>query len=137
MILEDTKIARLMPGPAQIVDEAPGGRLHVDGHLIVDSIDGPARMRRKLSFAGIIFITVAINGKFDLADDIVVIADGIPDALVDELEDIADKAFQSIPRSKRKDNGTVEDALRVAVRRAADDVWGKTNLQSGGCQSLV
>ncbi len=125
LILEDTKIARLMPGPAQIIDEAPGGRLHVDGHLIVDSVDGPARMRRKLSFAGIVFITVAINSKFDLADDIVVIADGVPEALARQLEEIADKAFQSLPRGKRRENGSVEDALRVAVRRAADDVWGK------------
>ena len=46
--LEDMKIARLKPGQAEIIDEAPGGRLHLDGKLIVDSEDGPAKERRKL-----------------------------------------------------------------------------------------
>jgi ribonuclease J len=125
LILEDLKIARLCPGPAQIIDEAPGGRLHLDGKLIVDSVDGPAKFRRKLSFAGIVFMTVVINEKFELADDIVLLADGIPEDLEEDLVEAAEKAFDSMPRSRRKDDGTVEETLRTSVRREADTIWGK------------
>jgi ribonuclease J len=125
LILEDLKIARLCPGPAQIIDEAPGGRLHLDGKLIVDSVDGPAKFRRKLSFAGIVFMTVVINEKFELADDIVLLADGIPEDLEEDLLEAAEKAFDSMPRSRRKDDATVEETMRTSVRREADAIWGK------------
>jgi ribonuclease J len=125
LILEDLKIARLCPGPAQIIDEAPGGRLHLDGKLIVESVDGPAKFRRKLSFAGIVFMTVVINEKFDLADDIILLADGIPEDLEEDLAEAAEKAFDSMPRSRRKDDATVEETLRTTVRREADAIWGK------------
>jgi ribonuclease J len=125
LILEDLKIARLCPGPAQIIDEAPGGRLHLDGKLIVDSVDGPAKFRRKLSFAGIVFMTVVINEKFELADDIVLLADGIPEDLEEDLVEAAEKAFDSMPRARRKDYATVEETLRTSVRREADAIWGK------------
>ncbi|TMJ41400.1 MAG: ribonuclease J, partial [Alphaproteobacteria bacterium] len=52
LMAENGDLIRLAPGPAQIVDEMPAGRLHVDGKLIVPANEGPARFRRKLSFAG-------------------------------------------------------------------------------------
>lgn len=125
LILEDLKIARLCPGHPEIIDEAPGGRLHLDGKLIVDSVDGPAKFRRKLAFAGIVFMTVVVNDKGELADDIVLLADGIPDGLEEDLAEAAEKAFENMPRGKRKDDGTVEEALRIAVRRECDGIWGK------------
>ena len=125
LILEDLKIARLCPGPAEIIDEAPGGRLHVDGKLIVESTDGPAKQRRKLSFAGIVFLTVVIDSKLELAEDIALLIDGIPDGLDEDFAEAAEKAFDSMPRAKRKDDATVEETLRNAVRREADNIWGK------------
>jgi ribonuclease J len=125
LILEDLKIARLCPGPSEIIDEAPGGRLHVDGKLIVNSEDGPAKHRRKLSFAGIVFATVVITEKFELAEDMVVIADGVPEGLDEDFAEAAEKAFDSMPRAKRKDDSTVEEVVRTAIRREADNIWGK------------
>ncbi len=124
ILLEDCKIARLKPGEAEIIDEAPGGRLHLDGKLIVDSEDGPAKQRRKLAFAGIIFISVLMNEKGDL-EDLVLEADGLPPSLPDELEDLAEEAFIAMPRARRQDHNMVAEALRNAIRRACDNVWGK------------
>jgi ribonuclease J len=125
LILEDLKIARLCPGVAEIIDEAPGGRLHLDGKLIVDSQDGPAKMRRKLSFAGIVFLSVVVTEKGELDDDIVLLADGIPEGIEEDLAEAAEKAFDNMPKAKRKDDNTVEEILRIAVRREADQIWGK------------
>jgi len=124
LLLEDLKIARLKPGEAEIIDEAPGGRLHLDGKLIVDSEDGPAKQRRKLSFSGVVFVSVLMNDKSDLLD-LVLEADGLPPALPQELEELAEDAFTSMPRARRKDTGAVSEAIRNAVRRACDNAWGK------------
>ena len=124
LMLEDLKIARLKPGAAEIIDEAPGGRLHLDGKLIVDSEDGPARQRRKLSFAGIIFVSALMNDKGELLD-LEVIADGLPQGLTGDLSDRAEEAFTSMPRARRKDASAVEETLRTSLRRFCDEAWGK------------
>jgi len=124
ILLEDFKIARLKPGSAEIIDEAPGGRLHLDGKLIVPGEDGPARQRRKLSFSGVVFVSVLMNAKLDL-QDITLIADGLPQGLDEELESLAEAAFTAMPRARRKDAATVEETLRTAIRRACDNIWGK------------
>ena len=121
----DGHLARLCPAPVRNVDEAPSGRLHVDGKLIVPAEDGPAKQRRKLSFAGIVFVSVAIDAKLQLADDLQLIADGLPAGLEDDLLDAADEAFASMPKPRRKDDEQLAETLRVAIRRAADRIWGK------------
>ena len=125
LIPKDGHIARLAPGPLRNVDEAHFGRLHVDGRLIVPSEDGPARQRRKLSNVGAVFVTLAVNGKQDLAADIHVIADGIPAGLDDSLLQAAEAAFDSTPKSRRKDDGQLTETIRTTVRRAAEAQWGK------------
>ncbi|MDE2384184.1 MAG: ribonuclease J [Alphaproteobacteria bacterium] len=124
LILEDFKIARLTPGAAEIIDEAPGGRLHLDGKLIVPAEDGPARQRRKLSFAGIVHVSLQVSEKLDLRD-VVLKADGLPAHMEPDLEELAEDAFTAMPRARRKDDATVEEAVRTAIRRACDDIWGK------------
>ncbi len=125
LLLEDGQIARLSPGPAEMIDEASSGVLHVDGRLIVSGTDGPAKERRKLSFVGIIMATVVIDRKGELADDILVVIDGVPEGIIGDLEDAAETAFGSMPRQRRNDDGTVEETVRVGLRRAAEAVWGK------------
>ena len=125
LIPRDGTITRLAPGPLADVDEAPCGRLHVDGKLIVPSEDGPAKQRRKLSYVGIIFVSVVIDGKAELAADIELISDGIPAGLDGELLDAAKRAFGSTPKPRRKDVNQLAETIRTAVRRAADLTWGK------------
>ncbi|WP_421695424.1 ribonuclease J [Aestuariivirga sp.] len=125
LIPMDGNIIRLAPGPLDDVDEAPCGRLHVDGRLIVPSEDGPARQRRKLSFVGIVIVTVAINKSQDLAADIDLITDGIPTGLDGDLLEAAERAFSSTPKPRRKDRNQLAEAIRTSVRRAADAIWGK------------
>ena len=124
LLLQDLKIARLTPGQAEIIDEAPGGRLHLDGKLIVDSEDGPARERRKLAMSGIIFVSVLMNDKGEL-QDLVLEADGVPATLPAQLEELAEEAFAAMPRARRKDENVVAETLRTAIRRACDNLWGK------------
>ncbi len=124
-IPRDGHIMRLAPGPLEDIDEAPCGRLHVDGRLIVPAEDGPAKQRRKLSFVGIIFVSVVIDSRAELAADIDLVADGIPAGLEDDLLEAAENAFGSTPKPRRRDANALAETIRTAVRRAADLMWGK------------
>ena len=125
------EILRLMPGPAEIVDDAPGGRLHVDGRLIVPSIDGPARKRRKLSFVGVVAVSLVIDEMGKLADDPQAVLDGVPEETGNGYDfhelvlDVVDEVFESIPRKRRQVDDAVEDTIRLAVRRRLETEWGK------------
>ncbi|MCB1380933.1 MAG: ribonuclease J [Alphaproteobacteria bacterium] len=125
LIPHDGHIIKLSPGPLRDVDEAPCGRLHVDGRLIVPGEDGPARQRRKLSFSGIVVATVVLSSKLDLAVPIQITAEGLPPGLDEELLEKAEQVFDSIPRPQRKNDGELSETLRTAIRRAAEVVWGK------------
>jgi len=125
LMAENGDLIRLRPGPVQIVDEVPSGRLHVDGKLIVPSIEGPARHRRKLSFVGIVVASLVIDRKLGLFTDIGIVADGLPAGLGEKLQDVAEEAFESMPRPRRQNDETVSETIRTAIRRAADAEWGK------------
>jgi ribonuclease J len=128
---EDGAIVRLAPGPAEIIDEAPVGRLHVDGRLIVPVDDGPARRRRKLSFVGLVSVSLVLDGKHQLARDPVIVLDGLPfesrdgTAMADLLLDAVEDSLESLPRPRRRDDETIKETIRTGVRRAADAAWGK------------
>lgn len=120
----DGQMLRVAPGPLAIVAEGEGSRLHVDGNLIVPA-DGPAKQRRKLSFVGIVMLVVPIDSKLHLADDIQIVTDGLPPGLEDDLLERAEEAFESLPKPRRRDDALVEESLRHAIRRCADNIWGK------------
>ncbi len=125
VMAENGDLIRLCPGPVQIVDEAPAGRLHVDGKLIVPVVDGPAKFRRKLSFVGIVVASLVMDRKGSLISDIEITTDGLPAGLDERLRDAAETAFDSLPRPRRASDETVTETLRTAIRRAADAEWGK------------
>lgn len=124
-IPRDGRILRLAPGPLAEIDEAPFGRLHVDGRLIVPGEDGPARQRRKLSAVGVVFVSVVLNAKGDLAAEMDLIADGVPTGLETDLLEAAERALASSPKPRRKDRAALAESIRTAIRRAADLAWGK------------
>lgn len=124
-------ILRLAPGPAEIIGEAPHGRIYKDGKLIGDFDEMGIGERRKLSYVGHIAVNVLLNGKNELVHDPAVRTQGLPEAddngdlLIHPLEEAAVSAVESIPRARRRDLGVVQEAVRRAVRSAARDMWGK------------
>ena len=125
------EIVELAPGPAAIIDEAPVGRLFRDGRLIVPSDEGPVRQRRKLSFVGIVVVSVVLSRRGELLAEPEVALDGIPSetadgkSMADIVLDAVDGTIESIPASRRRDAEMVRDAIRRAVRAAINEQWGK------------
>ena len=131
MVALNGDMLRLVPGPLKRIDQAPAGRIHVDGRLMVDADDGPARFRRRLAFAGIVLVSIVLNSKGNVVIDPQIVTDGLPDndeagdSLDDILIDVVDEALDAMPRARRRTDEPVIDTVRIAVRRKAQDVWGK------------
>jgi len=134
IVMGNGDLVRLLPGPAEIIDEAPSGRLHVDGRVIVPGTEGPARARRKLSFNGVISVSLVIDENGDLLSDPQVSLVGMPEsgengeALETMVIDIIEDVFEKLPRSKRRNDQVLEEFVFQAVRRAVDRQWGKKPL---------
>jgi len=130
----DGDMLLLAPGPAAIIDNVPYGRFYKDGKLIGDDEAMGIRDRRKLSFAGHVAVNVVLDDRYELAGDPDLVAigvaetDGRGESLEDLMLDAAVSAFDSIPRARRKDLDMVQEAVRRAVRAAANDAWGKKPL---------
>ncbi len=128
--LRNGQIIRLAPDPVAIIDEAPVGRLYRDGRLIVSS-EGSVRERRRLAFAGMIAIAMAMSRRGEVLSEPMVAMEGIPSEtadgvpMTDVVLDAIDGTLRSIPAGKRRDVELVRDAVRRAVRAAVDQAWGK------------
>jgi len=122
---------RLAPGAAEIIDQVPFGRIYRDGKVIGTDEEVGVRDRRKLSFAGHVAVNVVLDDRYDLAGDPDLVAIGLPQAnaagepLEEIMLDAAEGAVRSIPRPNRRDLDLVGEAVRRAVRAAANDAWGK------------
>ena len=122
---------RLSVGGAQIVDQVSFGRIYKDGRLIGNEEAVGIRDRRKLSFAGHVAVNVVLDERYEMAGDPDLVAIGVAEAdasgepLEDIMIDAAMGAIDSIPRQRRKDLDLVQEAVRRAVRAAANDAWGK------------
>ncbi len=122
---------RLAPGPAEVIDEAPHGRIYKDGTLIGDFEEMGIGERRKLSFAGHVSVSVVLDSRYDFLGDPDVVPIGLPEfddegeAMEDTLYDAVLGAVESIPRAKRKDLAMLQEAVRRAVRSTTNQVWGK------------
>jgi ribonuclease J len=122
---------RLAPGRAEVIDDAPSGRIYKDGKLVGDFDEMGIGERRKLSFAGHVGLAVTVDDKFNIVGDPDLESFGLPEFdgkgedMDDQLFDAAMSAFDSIPRVKRRDLELVREAMRRAVRSAAEQAWGK------------
>ncbi|RDJ24139.1 ribonuclease J [Bosea caraganae] len=116
------------------IDQVPHGRLYQDGMLLVNANEKTISERRRLSFAGMISVAVAIDEKGGLAGDPEIAVLGLPamardgtpfDELVaDAVSDLLD----NIPKARRRDPEALRNALERGLRSAVNEEWGKKPL---------
>jgi ribonuclease J len=127
----DGELIRLAPGDPGKIDEVPAGRLYKDGSLLVSAEQRTVADRRRLGFAGVVSVALAVNERGELLADPAVTLTGIPDAdrqgqkIEDVAYDAAIEAFESMPRARRRDPEAVAEAVRRAVRAALSSAWNK------------
>ena len=131
VVCRDGELVRLAPGPAGKIDEVPAGRLYKDGTLLVSAEERTVADRRRLGFAGVVSVALAVSSRGELVADPAVTLTGIPaaDAHGQPIEEVAREAaleaFESMPRARRRDPEAVAEAVRRAIRAALAAVWNK------------
>ena len=124
-------VVRLAPGPLQIIDQVAAGRVYQDGDIYVHEESRTVAERRKLSFAGIVSVAIAMSGRGDIVGDPWVDMTGLPEeyepkkSMQDLVADAVDDAITSLPKARRRDPAAVEQAIERSVRGAVNNVWGK------------
>jgi ribonuclease J len=132
LVAENGQMVRLAPGPAEVVGHVPSGRLAMDGTRLV-AADGEAiKARRRMQHAGAAVATVVLDRKGRLAVDPVIALPGLVDGSGDddlEAEDLAVDAVidavEGLKPADLRDDATVEEKVRVAVRRSLRGSLGK------------
>ncbi|MGL4242465.1 MAG: ribonuclease J [Beijerinckiaceae bacterium] len=128
-----------LTGEPSVVDQAPVGRVYKDGDLLVASTDRTVPERRKLSFAGVVSVAVAVDVNGTLMSDAEVLTAGLPvktgggedfDAFVVET---AEELLENLPKAKRRDPEAMKQALERGLRNAISQEWDKKPI----CHVLV
>ncbi len=118
------QLYRLAPGHAELIDEVPSGRIHMDGRILVAEGEGLAKTRRAMAFAGLIVVTLVLDGKGRMAAEAGLLTEGMPDAVEDAVREAVDETVRR-HNPKKSDSEELREAVRRAARRAAQDAWGK------------
>ena len=131
LICRNGDLVRLAADGPAIIDEVPSGRLYKDGSLLVNAEARTVAARRRLSFAGIVSVALALSEKGILVVDPEVELVGIPEtdagglSMTDIALDAVEEAFESLPKPRRRDPDAVAEAVRRAVRSAIGSRWNK------------
>jgi ribonuclease J len=124
-------LVKLGPGDPGVIDQVPHGRLYKDGFLLEPEKARAVVERRRMSFAGVVFVALAITDKGELADDPQVDLLGVPEkdadgkAIDDRVYDVVMSTVENLPRAKRRDPDALGESVRRAVRAEVNLAWGK------------
>jgi ribonuclease J len=126
----DGDVVRLAPGPAGVIDEVHSGRLYRDGRLLVEEASRALGDRKRLAFAGVVSIALALGGRGEIAGEPLLELAGLPDILegrpIEEFVlDAVDSALASLPKPRRRDPDAIAEAIERSVRGAVGSAWGK------------
>jgi ribonuclease J len=131
IVCRDGDLIRLAPGGPGTIDEVPAGRIYKDGSLLVSAEERTVADRRRLGFAGIVSVALALSDRGELLGDPALTLTGIPatDAqgrsTAEVVYDAAMEAFETLPRARRRDPEAVAEAIRRAIRASLSAAWNK------------
>jgi ribonuclease J len=121
ILMEDGDLLSLAPGPAEVVDSAPVGRLVLDGTRLVPLQGGVMAARRRMLFNGVAIASLAVDSAGLLRGRARISAPGLLEAddadslrIADELAEV----IADLPAPLRRDDAALTEAAKTALRRA-------------------
>lgn len=120
IVARNGMLMSVTPNGVDVLDEVYSGKLALDGDRLIPLDHGSIRQRRRMSYNGTAVVSIALDKSGKLADEAQISISGLLDSdgpEWDELLDIAEDSVESLGRKQRMDDGTVIEAVRVAVRR--------------------
>ena len=119
-------LVRLAPDGPQKIGEERIGRLILDGDVILNADGSTMNERRKIAYAGVISVAIALDGADRPLAEAQIAMQGIP--VEEDREAFLEEACEAAAGAARKNGGNedkLKEAVRLAVRRCATDWTGK------------
>jgi ribonuclease J len=118
-------LIRLAPGEPKKIGEERVGRLVLDGDVILPADGSTMNERRRLSFQGVVAVSLVLRANGTLAADPIVRTVGVPveEDRDDFLRDASVTAAKAI--EGKRDEEALRENVRLAVRRCATLWTGK------------
>ena len=131
--IEDGVLLRIAGDRVERLGDIRVGRLGLDGGRLVPLDSEHVRARRRLSEQGVVTASVVLNGGGrTLAEPSVssrgIVAEDEVAGLASELAARCNHAIGRLSAMQRRDDGTVEDAVRRAVRRHVREHYNRRPL---------
>lgn len=121
-------MVKLLPGEAEIIDVVVKGRVHLDGDVFMYEHESPAIARRKLAFAGVVSVAIALDQSNRVAGSPAISLMGLPDddGLGVRLKDwISDAVERALPENGKITPERAREDVKNYVRREMRRRWGK------------
>lgn len=121
LMMEDGDILNLAPNQVEVVDSAPVGRLVVDGGRLIPLSGGVMSARRRMLFNGVVVASLAVDETGRLRGKPRITAPGLFDPDDPEADRVGGEfadAVAGLPVALRRDDASLTEAARAALRRA-------------------
>jgi ribonuclease J len=121
IMMEDGDVLSLSPGVPEIIDSAPVGRLVLDGGRLVPLKGGVLAARRRMLFNGVVLGSIAVDAAGVVRGKVQISAPGLFEPDDPEAQRVASEfatALGELPAGLRRDDASLAEAARAALRRA-------------------
>lgn len=122
-------VIKLAPGPAEIINEVPVGRMALDGRVLVDDDDMAIVERRRIMHNGFLMIHAVINNHGLLLAPLDITTVGLAEeefgALAKYIDDNIHQVLDKTPRKQLKDDDVLKEVIRRAGRKSCKRMTGK------------
>jgi ribonuclease J len=132
IIAENGTMVRLAPGPAEVIDHVPAGRLSLEGNRLVP-VDGElVQSRTKAIYNGTVAVTVVLERIRGAVREVLISCVGVveqgEEQIVQQMREAVCRSVEQLPAPQYEDDESVADVARLAVRRAARQLIHKRPL---------
>lgn len=120
-ILENGKCIKLAPDEPQICGKIDTGKLIVEGRNIYDSESNFIKDRRRISFEGLVLVSVIINNDLSIHKNIKITANGLSDLdkqkINNSFKEYFIQEFLSINPDKKSSDEILSQLIKKSVRQ--------------------
>ncbi|MHA6299098.1 ribonuclease J [Devosia sp. CAU 1758] len=122
-------MVRLIPEPMTFPAEVRTGELYLDGLVLCTPEESGVKGRRRLSFGGMVIVSLCVNGGGQVVSGPDLVIEGLPEtddeSVTDLIEDTITGVIKSMPAKRRSDTEVLNSALFKAIRNEVNAFWGR------------
>ena len=127
--VENGDIIRLSPGSPEVYDKAPYGKVFLDGHIPVEEDSQFIKERKNLSSNGFLSVTIIINSKGKIYNNVFINFLGLPiyevEQFKNELQELIESTTRTFSLNNKKQEENYKEAIKIICRKFSKEKTGK------------